>query len=298
MPLQIERLEDRRLLAAGISLAGGVLQIEGDNGANNIFVHSDAFVHSDEASLIYAGLDRNGDGDFDDAGDVLKVYESAQIKSIVINSKGGNDMVLVHLDDEISGDLVINSGAGADTIQIEHIAIGRDLKVNTGAGDDQVDLYESLVTRDAIIKTAAGNDLVTVDVLAVGRNLSIDTAAGDDAVGLSLLAIDGKLDVKLGAGNDLLAIEICSVLVDPRKMSLDGGGGAFDRLVVCSEENLEAAIEQGAKVKQFEITEEIENVSPTTDAILTLVEHRFDAGELRLELFHNTVDDVIFGVPG
>ena len=291
MPLQYERLEDRRLLAAGISLAGGVLKIEGDNGANNIFVHGD------EDTLIYAGLDRNGDGDFDDPGDILKVYEAQQVRSIVINSKGGDDMVLVHLDGFITGDLVINTGAGADTVQIEHVAVGRDLKVNTGAGDDQVDLFDSFAFRDAIIKTAAGNDLVTIDEFGAGRNLSVDTAAGDDVVGISRLIVGGKMDVKLGAGNDLLAIELCSLVVDPRKLSLDGGGGAMDRLIVCSLQNLELALDGGAQIKQFEITEEIEDVSPTTDAILNLVEHRFDAGELRLDLFHDAVDDIIYGVP-
>lgn len=285
MPLHFERLEDRRLLAAGISLAGGTLKIEGDNNANNIFVHGD------EEGLIYAGLDRNGDGDFDDAGDVLKVYESDLIKSIVINSKGGDDMVLVDPHATITGDLVVNTGAGSDIVEVLHVA-ARDIRINTGHGHDQAGLIECFANRDVTVNTGAGDDLVVLAFADVSRNLTINTAAGDDALILEVALVDGKVDVKLGAGDDLLISQLIWVATDPSKVKIDGGAGQ-DRLVVASEQLLQLLTDAGAQVKNFEIIENSENMSPTTTAKFNLVNLRYDSAEHRLDQFHEVVENIV-----
>lgn len=298
MLLQFERLEERKLLAAGIDVEGGVLTVEGDGNANNIFVHGGGGYTSSASSvngggLIYAGLDRNGDGDFKDAGDVLKVYSTEEVNSLVILAKGGNDMVLVYLDGELGSDLTIDTGSGADTLQIKNSGVGRDLIVNTGGGDDQVDLFCSSVARDATITTAAGNDLVTIKSFEVQRNLAVDTGAGDDYVGICNLSAGGQVSASLGAGQDILSLNLGSLNVDLAKVTLDGGGGNQDRLLTTNNAPAFAQPDGGVKVKGFEIEETYGNLSTLTIAKLNLLDYRYCAAEKRLWKFHHDVDCLI-----
>ena len=288
MPLQFERLESRCLLAAGINLAGGVLNIEGDQGANGIFVHNDG------EGLFYAGLDRNGDGDFDDPGDILKVYSAEQVRSIVINAKGGDDLVLVELGESIRGDLVINTGAGADTVQIEGAQIGRNLRVNTGAGDDQLVILDAQVGRDAILRTAAGDDLIRLDDLAVDRHLIVHAQAGDDAVRIEDVSVGARLNVNLGAGQDILWFAPSTLIYVPTLTTLDGGGGKQDRLVTIDQESVDFLESAGARIKRFEFKENVFQSSPATVAQSLLTEHRLQAGEARVDAFHDAVHEVLF----
>jgi hypothetical protein len=100
--LTVERLEDRSMMAAGLSAAlssTGVLTITGTSGADAITVH-----------------DLNSKVTIDG---ITSSYTASQVKSIVINGGGGNDKITLDNGGKAGGlgiAVTINETAGNDTL--------------------------------------------------------------------------------------------------------------------------------------------------------------------------------------
>ena len=134
--LTFEQLEPRCLLAASISFSNGLLTVTGDDNANGLFVHGAT------PGVIVAGVDANNDGDIVDAGDVVRAVDFLDVRTIQIDAQHGDDVVLVHLDGTIPGDISILTRGGFDWVQVEHSDAGRDLNIDTGGAGDCLNFVE------------------------------------------------------------------------------------------------------------------------------------------------------------
>ncbi len=115
---------------------------------------------------------------------------------------------------DIGGDLVINSGAGADTINIftrqQHGAHNVNIQAYSSLAEtdaDQVWLSNEVADNDILVRTGSGNDLVHLNNCTAFHDLNINAGAGNDTAELiGDLAVD-KIMADLGDGNDTLSID-------------------------------------------------------------------------------------------
>jgi hypothetical protein len=167
----IEQLEARQLLAA--SLSGGVLTVDGGNGADLIRV-------SVAGPNIVVKLNRAS----------AKTFARTSVQQLVVNGKNGNDRI------NVTGgipNIVLNGGAGDDTIRGSGAA---DL-ISGGDGDDE-------------LRGRKGNDQVYGDAgddVVFGGDGN-DTLGGDDEDMLAATNINSTLEgndtLNGGNGNDWL----------------------------------------------------------------------------------------------
>ena len=113
-------MESRVLLSGSVSaqLADGVLTVHGDRSGNEIVVTDDGAGH-----IVVSEVDGgkvNGGNDIE--------FDSAEVKSIAISGKGGNDIITVAtvaVDENIS----ISGNAGDDEVIVADSLIGRKLSL-------------------------------------------------------------------------------------------------------------------------------------------------------------------------
>lgn len=159
--------------------------------------------------------------------------------SVKINTGEGNDWVFVS-DSNIgdaydnSQNLLINTGAGADTVQVEsnhgvmqiqgsveivtyasvletdadlvwveRVQVLNDIRVRTGGGADQIFMYGSFVNHLLDFDAGAGNDQMTLENLTVVDRLMAQLGGGDDSLTTKGLGTD-FLTLAGGGGNDSL----------------------------------------------------------------------------------------------
>ncbi len=175
----LETLEQRIVPAvtiqAGVDLDGDGanddLRIIGGNEATIVRISDDGL---GPASLLL-DVDKNGDGDFTDAGELENFVINLADDSCIIDLQlgGGNDQVGYELTDDLFGSirhLSIDLGSGNDVLQIN--LSGHDVLFNSlllvdvlaGAGNDQLgmihgDISDSEIVLDAIL--GAGNDTLS-----------------------------------------------------------------------------------------------------------------------------------------
>jgi Ca2+-binding RTX toxin-like protein len=187
-PNLFESLESRRLLAAGASLAGGILTVRGD-GADDVI---SARTQASPAPLVVVEL--NGE---------VQSFHADQVRKVRINSAGGNDRVelggafwrptVIRLgagDDWAFGsgrNDRISGGDGADTI---NASAGND-RVFGDAGDDELEGAEGSDT----VAGGLGNDIVA------GFN-GQNRLLGDDGDDVFYTTRVGSGSVEGGAGED------------------------------------------------------------------------------------------------
>jgi hypothetical protein len=291
--LRFERLESRCLLAASIDLTGGLLSVIGDGGANNIYVHGDG------NGNIAAGIDVDGNGSLNDGDDINVLVDEDDVRSIRIDSGAGDDVVLVHLDTAITGDLTILTRGGFDMIDVTHVAVGRDLKIETGAGDDFVAVFESDVGRNLTVKTQAGNDIVYLETVDIQNRLEVTTGADDDAVSLYDLDVGSNLTVNLGGGQDLLIFDPVTLGLNPNQLKLNAGGGRNDLMLTDIGDVTPFLKAAGVSVSGFEADKALCGCefTPSENLRLTTVEFRLLFSAAVLEDWHDIVDDFVFVGP-
>ncbi len=166
----IESLETRRVLASS-SFSKGVLTVLGNNKSETITV-----------SGSRSGLIKVNDSNVNVNGKALRV---SQTKSIVIDGRGGNDVLKVsdanrrmpkaHLKGNTGNDTLISSGASKDKLDGGR---GND-QLNSGGGNDEMFGKEG---KDILIWNAGhGNDRIeggdNVDVFQINSSSSADNFA-------------------------------------------------------------------------------------------------------------------------
>jgi hypothetical protein len=136
----------------------------------------------------------------------------------------------------IGGILSINSGAGADTVNIlttqEHGAAKIDIQTykKAEADADSVWLSNAVSNGDLNVRTGAGDDSIHLNNCTAFHDINLNAGAGNDTMDLIQdLAVD-KLMTDLGDGNDTLNIDTLYIS-NGANVTLAGGNG-FDSLNV------------------------------------------------------------------
>jgi hypothetical protein len=236
--LGAELLEQKQMLAGDVvvSMVHGALSIQGDGAANHVAVSSG----TTDGSLVIQGLDGTTvhmAGSTTAAPDTGLVVQN--VKGDVRVSLGdGDDVVDVH-DATIRHDLNINTGAGADTV---NVGVASGTAVTAGDKSANVNVRGSV-----LIRTGTDNDAVNVASANIGRVLGIGTDGGDDTVNLGSLSVPtpggaltslddstdtamlharAGIDVALGDGNDTANLNG----VSSRAQVVVGGGAGDDTI--------------------------------------------------------------------
>jgi hypothetical protein len=182
----IEQLENKVLLACDVVFDGELLDIKCDD---------------DDDTVLAFGL---GGNLFVEVGGVEEDLGSADdLKDIVIDSGGGDDLVIINALD-VSNSIDVKMGSGADRVFSALVNVGNDLTIKTGNGADIVTLAGYDVGNNVDIKTGNGDDKVEVVPfgpfgLTAGNNVNINTGEGDDIVEVVSFGPFGGIT----AGNDI-----------------------------------------------------------------------------------------------
>lgn len=191
MSFTIDPLESRLLLSS--TLAKGVLTITGTSGHDQISINY--------VKIPYLGLNELAVNEIrlGSSTPILKKYNPAAVKSIVINTGAGNDGVIPMASPGVNFayPITFNAGPGNDTLS----APGATGKITVYAGDG-----------DDVITTGPANDFID----GGKGNDRITTNAGHDTLtggaGLDLL--------QAGDGNDTLYAN------DRARDTVNGGNGS------------------------------------------------------------------------
>jgi len=169
--------------------------------------------------------------------DQVFVFDAVTTGSMTINTGRDHDWISMGINTssgqlDIGGNLVINSGAGADTINIftrqQHGAHNVDIQAYSSLSEtdaDQVWLSNEVSDNDIAVRTGGGNDLVHLNNCTAFHDLNINAGAGDDTGELiGDLAVD-KIMADLGDGNDTLNIDSL-YYSNYANVILNGGSGS------------------------------------------------------------------------
>jgi hypothetical protein len=140
----------------------------------------------------------------------------------------GDDTVGVRAEigrDGIGGginDLLIDTGANVDSVQVFLTPVRHNLIINTGADNfgDKVDIAFAQIGNSAFINTGAGNDTVETFRVSFTNDLTVNTGSGQDDVHLIESTVD-ELFASLGTDADTLEL----TTVTGRRATLIGGSG-------------------------------------------------------------------------
>src|SRR3954454_11695442 len=129
--MMIETLESRRLLAASVGFAGGVVTVTATSAETINVVENTGGVHVEAGANQYnfagaTAVHINGSSKND------VIFYTGNTIGAVINGNDGNDNISV--DDEGTGSSTANGGKGNDSITIIH---GNNTNAIGGDGDDQ-----------------------------------------------------------------------------------------------------------------------------------------------------------------
>ena len=132
----------------------------------------------------------------------------------------------------IGGTLSVNSGAGADTVNMlttqEHGAGKIDIQTYTKLNEadaDNVWLSNAVSNSDLNVRTGAGDDSIHLNNCTAFHDLNLNAGAGNDTMDLIQdLAVD-KLMADLGDGNDTLNIDTL-YFANAANVILGGGNGS------------------------------------------------------------------------
>jgi hypothetical protein len=163
-------------------------------------------------------------------------FDAAQVTSITVDASDGNDTITVG-NVTAAVPLSIDAGIGNDTVVLGggNLAGGfpANLTVNGNAGTDTVTFDDSASTGD-LNYVINGATLTTPALPAL--NLSSFEGVGliannfDNTINVELAT--GPISVNAGGGNDTINLGNGSVLNLPSPVTVDGGAGTNDRVVI------------------------------------------------------------------
>jgi hypothetical protein len=193
-----ETLESRSMLAGNVTaaVAGGNLNITGDNSANIISVTQ---VSGNRWQIVGASTKVNGKN---------QIFTTDPVtRSVTISMNGGADSLVMH-DGNVPGHLTILMGDGNDATSLFNVNIGTFLHFEGGSGNDVL---------------AISNTHVSDPTFAFFS--TIDMQDGNDTVALNNFS-DQDLEVTLGKGNDKFALDNSKFLGGPfQRLRINAGSG-------------------------------------------------------------------------
>lgn len=207
LDLFVDRLENRLLLAADVSVKGSNVTVKGDAGSDGVFVYESTgtvWVDVYEGDTLVDAVDTG----------------LTSINKLKIVTKGGADEVSIDNDVVVTGKSTIKLGSGQN--ELDFGGLHNRVKIVGGSDVDDIVLNGGIGTSKNVIKTKGGNDVVAVDIAgyidaATNGPLGDALLAGLDGVdGLedlegvanSLLAALPSINAKLGGGNDIVELTV------------------------------------------------------------------------------------------
>ena len=217
----LERLEDRTLLSGNVSAtvtAGGNLLVIGDSKANQITIQDTSGVlqvssldgtttiNGGSGPFIATGFTHDVDVFMNRGDDVVHVGGSGPVTSLpnnlVIDTGPGNDTVDVE-NTSIGGNLLLFGGAGSDTFSVgspsneTSVSVGGSVFIVGGSGHgNTIAVFDANITDDLRIFSNGANDQIQVGFDAGLGIIGVDeTATGHVEVG-------GNLQIKTVGGED------------------------------------------------------------------------------------------------
>jgi hypothetical protein len=124
----------------------------------------------------------------------------------------------------VANDLVINTGAGPDNIDLRRSSIGKFIGVDSGPGDDEI--RASCNARTLSIQTGDGSLLLSLSCYA-SQDLGILATGGASIIGIGGSRVDGTTYIVGGPSNDYVDINACRL----NEVQVSTGNGS-DRLDV------------------------------------------------------------------
>jgi hypothetical protein len=186
-------------------VASGSIIVNSGHGDNLFFFDGDVDVAGNITVIGGNGADEFNPGDTG--------FDTFDVSGSVVLSLG-NGANFVHfeqaLETSIGGVLAINTGSGADIIDIDsaEFSVGT-LAMNLGAGANEVIFDGGTVTvrHSMAINTLGGNDTFTFIGLDVGGAFALNTGNGNDTVNVDNSIFRGVVAINTFSGNDVINIE-------------------------------------------------------------------------------------------
>jgi hypothetical protein len=214
--LCFESLESRRAMASNVTaeVIDGDLIITGDDASSTI------------------GLRQSGSGNFvvESVGGP-RPYEYLVLPSF--NPTTVNGEFREALFEGVTGDIVIRAGGGDDRVVIRNVdsfggltsvipsfAAPGDLIIDGGAGYDTIDVGELIQSN--VVMTFAGLDLIEPPSLTIGGNLQIDASDDGGSIHVSPGAITGALQIATASRADQQTNTIRIAGVNAASCSING----------------------------------------------------------------------------
>lgn len=219
-------LEGRELPSATISVAGGKMEITGDNAANAVVIRDDGsgnvsatvITGSSQASRTASKINQiviHTQGG-DDSVSFQLTKNMLTALDLDIDLGAGNDRAAIDLYRGLSGvplDISLDGGAGYDSAQVQFGAINNSnvhLNASLGQGSDTMNVVffngvSGTSTVDANIAGASGADRIDCNVMGkidAGSTLNLHIANAMDANDRLVLRYRGELDGNLRADID------------------------------------------------------------------------------------------------
>lgn len=233
-PLNVEKLEDRKLMAVGNVLVynvGSSVRIEGDQNANNI-----AMVGLPTGGIRISGVSLYGQSTTINGRSSMDI---APIGDVLVDMGAGNDRVTIQKSvgvpgPSFKGGLAIRMGDGDDKIDATDFAVTKQLSVDLGTGADssaradEVNLTnarlgnlfvsmtrstgfnhariaQSTINGDVRLDGSRGSDQFSLNNTLIGGSLSIMAgnetySSSSDSASLMSVSVRSKIDIQMGTG--------------------------------------------------------------------------------------------------
>ena len=225
-PLRFEALERRELLAGDVTaeVIDRTLFITGDNEANGVI----ASVLGGSAEVAATG------GTTINGSNSYAIFSNHDIDNVVVNLRGGEDIIHFPFYLVTDGNVEIDGGAGHDLVILSgflgQVNIGGNLAVRNSENVQAIAPELFIVGGDLDInaqrESAEGQVLILFlfsDFATVGGDMRIVTNGTEDSVFLVGLTIERNLYVNVGAFSDSVELSACHVI---GSATLIGGSGA------------------------------------------------------------------------
>ena len=156
------------------------------------------------------------------------LFKAADVQSIKIDMKDGRNVVVVGVPapEERGGaagaatpsltvpkDLAINTGKDLDQISLNGILVNGNLTINTGLGADSINLVNTEVMLKTNINAGDGINFVNLNGGFLHGGLTVNTGSGHDSVSSSA-NVDGGAIINTGAGGDYVSLYAYQVGVE------------------------------------------------------------------------------------
>jgi hypothetical protein len=207
-----EPLEPRTMLAGDVSVQvlNGDAIITGDAAANNVFIQGTTVFGRNDAGGVATNINGVPNGSFD---------FSAFTRDLIVQTDAGGDVV------EISGvtvprQLTVNTGADTDLIQINPVAYSANLRtlLQGGTGSDRILINGQATSLGSnlplhrtsllVIDGNTGNDEIRVNDILTDQ-ITIDMGFDADLAEVKFAIVNGVAQINGWHGYDFISVDTC-----------------------------------------------------------------------------------------